>query len=282
MASGELARRWAVAAVGVPLGVWVIMAGGVPLAVALGLIAAGSAHEFYGLSRARGAEPLAKLGIPVAGAFAALPLVLSPEFARGELLWLLGMVLLTCSAVGAVFWRGPEGRPLEALSVTVAGALYTGGGLSFAGFLRGAPASEGAALVVFPLLVTWVGDTFAYFGGRYFGKHKLAPKVSPKKTVEGALSGLVGSALSGGIFAALVLSTSEALPIPVGVACVMAVLLGAVGQVGDLAESVLKREAGVKDSGTLLPGHGGLLDRFDAIFFTLPAAYVLMGLWGLT
>ena len=269
----------AVAAVGIPVGVWVILAGGAPLAVALGLIAAGSAHEFYGLARARGSEPLGTVGVPVSGAFAALPLILAAEAPRAEVLWGLGMALLIVSAVVAVFRRGAEGRPLEAMSVTVAGALYTGGALSFAGFLRGAPSSEGAALVVFPLLVTWVGDTFAYFGGRFFGKHKLAPKVSPKKTVEGAIAGLVGSGASGAVFSALVLSQSESMPIPIVVATVMAVIMGAVGQMGDLAESVLKREAGVKDSGTILPGHGGLLDRFDAIFFTLPLAYFLIALW---
>jgi len=279
MAGGDLGRRVAVAAVGVPVGVWVVLSGGVPLAIALGLIAAGSAHEFYGLARAKGSEPLGWVGVPVSGALAALPLVLSPDAPRAELLWGLGIALLIVSAIAAVFRRGADGRPLEVMSVTVTGALYTGGALSFAGFLRGAPGSEGAALVVFPLLVTWIGDTFAYFGGRFFGKHKLAPKVSPKKTVEGAISGLVGSGLSGAVFSALVLSQSESLPIPIGVATLMAVVMGAVGQMGDLAESVLKREAGVKDSGTILPGHGGLLDRFDAIFFTLPLAYFLISLW---
>ncbi|MEZ4414194.1 MAG: phosphatidate cytidylyltransferase [Gemmatimonadota bacterium] len=283
-AAGDLARRVAVAAVGVPFGIWVIALGGWPLGLVLGAVAVGSAHEFFGLARARGAAPFAGPGMLAAGLLAATPLLYSGSAERLLLPIWSGVVLLFLGVAGAaVFLRGVEGRPFEAITSTLTGVVYTGGTLSFAGLLRGLAGGEplaGAALLIFPLLVTWIGDTFAYFGGRAWGRHKLAPKVSPKKTVEGALAGLAGSAAAGGLFAGFALQRWEP-AVSVGAAILIAVVLGAVGQIGDLAESVLKREAGVKDSGTLLPGHGGLLDRFDAIFFTVPVAYGLFRLWGL-
>ncbi|MCA9736694.1 MAG: phosphatidate cytidylyltransferase [Gemmatimonadetes bacterium] len=278
--SGDLARRVAVAAVGIPFGVWVIYLGGWPLGAVIGAIAAGSAHEFYGLARARGAVPLVGLGVAAAGGIAAAPFLVPVDVVALPL-WTLAVLLVPLVAAFAVFIRGVEGRPLEVLSVTVTGVLYTGGALSFAGLLRTTPGTSelgGALLLVFPLLVTWIGDTFAYFGGRAWGRRKLAPRVSPKKTVEGALAGLVGSALAGGLFTALALEPAG-IGLSIAPGAVLAALLGAVGQVGDLAESVLKREAGVKDSGALLPGHGGLLDRFDAIFFTVPVFWVLFRVW---
>ncbi len=187
--------------------------------------------------------------------------------------------------------RGVEGKPLFAASVTVFGAAFTGWTLVHALFLRhefaaaldstptGAPAFlsstawVGAALVIFAVGVTWINDTSAYFAGRAWGRRKLMPRVSPGKTVVGAVAGIVGAVVAGAAYAGFVLGGWYGLPIgPVGGA-IGAALIAVVAQVGDLAESVIKREAGVKDSGHLLPGHGGILDRFDALFFTLPAAY---------
>ena len=111
----------------------------------------------------------------------------------------------------------------------------------------------------------WLGDTSAYFAGKAFGRHKLHPKVSPNKTWEGAIGGLVGSALGGWLLAVIL-----KLPIETAPALAFAGIGGAIGQVGDLAESLVKRACGVKDSGALLPGHGGLLDRIDGLIFALP------------
>ncbi|MFO0751516.1 MAG: phosphatidate cytidylyltransferase [Myxococcota bacterium] len=111
----------------------------------------------------------------------------------------------------------------------------------------------------------WIGDTAAYFTGRAFGRHKLHPKVSPNKTIEGAIGGLVGSALGG--FAMVKILD---LPLALAPALLYSVAGGAIAQMGDLAESLIKRSCGVKDSGTLLPGHGGLLDRIDALIVALP------------
>ena len=121
--------------------------------------------------------------------------------------------------------------------------------------------------------MTWINDTFAYFGGRKFGKHKLIPRISPGKTREGTLSGLAGSILTSYLYGHFVFEQWLGLPFGIIAGVVGGLLICVGATVGDLAESLLKREAGVKDSGSLLPGHGGVLDRFDALYFTLPIAY---------
>ena len=180
------------------------------------------------------------------------------------------------------------------MAVTLFGALLTGGTLAYALFLRGLPvpvllATEsgevagasalaprpwaGAALVFFPLALTWLNDTGAYFAGRVWGRRKLIPAVSPGKTVVGAIAGLLVSVVGGAAYAAGIFDAWLHVPFPVVAGALGGAVVSVVAQVGDLAESLLKREAGVKDSGGLLPGHGGLLDRCDALFFTVPVAY---------
>ena len=125
--------------------------------------------------------------------------------------------------------------------------------------------------LIYVMSTVWAGDTLAYFAGRAFGKHPLHPAVSPKKTIEGAVGGLVGSA-AGGVGTVLVLD----LPMGIGPTLGLALLAGLVAQIGDLAESVLKRSSGVKDSGAILPGHGGMLDRIDGVLFALPVCAVAL------
>ncbi|HUP04811.1 MAG TPA: phosphatidate cytidylyltransferase [Bryobacteraceae bacterium] len=123
--------------------------------------------------------------------------------------------------------------------------------------------------LMFALLVNWVGDGGAYYAGRAFGKHKMAPRVSPQKSWEGAAASMISSMAIAGFY----LAHFTGLDIPR--ALVFAAAANAAGQIGDLAESAIKRGAGVKDSGTLLPGHGGFLDRVDSTLFALPAVYAL-------
>lgn len=284
--AGELSRRVAVAAVGIPFGIWVIYLGGWVLAGVLGLVAALCAREFYLLAGARGVRPLSLPGVAVAAALVVLA-ALRPTFS-GLAPWAFGLlVLLTLVSLAATIWtRWPGGGPLDAVSSTVAGALYTGGALAFALLIRSLPEVGvvspvpspwvGAALLIFPLLVTWIGDSCAYFVGSTWGRRKLMPRVSPGKTVEGGVAGLVGAMAAGGIYAALVLADQPAYAVPALLGVGMGLVIGVAAQVGDLAESVLKREAGKKDSGELLPGHGGALDRFDALFFTVPLTYVML------
>lgn len=135
------------------------------------------------------------------------------------------------------------------------------------------PHPRGLAWLLTVILVTWLSDTGAYLTGRAFGKHPLIPRISPKKTVEGLAGGLTASALTGAIAVAIFgLQVHWAWGLLIGAA------IGAVGVVGDLAESLMKRQAGIKDSGTLIPGHGGMLDRLDALLFTWVAGLLLASL----
>lgn len=283
--SPELRSRVLVAVVGLPLGCAAAYRGGWLLAGIVAALAAVAAHEFYTLASAKSAQPLGWFGIPAA-AVLVLTAQHDPVFAEwgGRALALL-MVLGLLTSAAVVFNRRIEDGPLLSASATVSGALYTGGTLSFAVLLRNLPESpgasfpaepwEGAVLLMFPLWVTWAGDTAAYFAGRKLGRVRLAPRISPGKTVEGGVAGLAGAVVAGFV-AGFLLDGYRNFPVTPLAGAAVGLALGVAGQVGDLAISVLKREAGVKDSGRLLRGHGGALDRFDGLFFTVPLAYALL------
>ena len=152
---------------------------------------------------------------------------------------------------------------------TVLGVTYVGGLFSYASLLRRGP--DGRELVYFLALTTWVGDIGAYYVGSRLGRRPLAPRVSPKKTVEGALGGIVATIL------VAALGSSWIWPrLPLATASWVGGVLAVVGMLGDLSESAVKRAAGVKDSGTLIPGHGGALDRLDSVIFGAPVLYGLV------
>ena len=145
--------------------------------------------------------------------------------------------------------------------------------------ISGKPAAFGVPaghhLLMFGLMVNWIGDTGAYYVGKNFGRHKMAPAVSPGKTWEGAMA----SAITGVVFGLIYLPLAIRSISPI-VAGLLSLAANAAGQVGDLAESAVKRGAGVKDSGSLLPGHGGMMDRVDSSMFALPVVYALSTLLG--
>jgi phosphatidate cytidylyltransferase len=134
------------------------------------------------------------------------------------------------------------------------------------------------ALLLFPVLVTWISDVCAYAIGHLFGRRKLAPAISPGKTVEGAVVAVAGAAVAGAPLA-IVLREQFVIGIQPWPGAAAGALFSVVEQLGDLSKSVVKREAGVKDSGRLFPGHGGIVDRLDSLFFTLPVAYLLFRVW---
>ena len=125
--------------------------------------------------------------------------------------------------------------------------------------------------LLFALALSWVGDTAAYYVGKSFGRHSLAPRVSPKKTWEGSAASVAGSVVFGWLFLRVFLPQ-----VPAWHAMTLAAAANAAGQAGDLAESAIKRGAGVKDSGSILPGHGGLLDRVDSTLFAMPVVYLYL------
>ncbi len=283
MAVSDLGRRLGVAAVGIPLGLAVTWGGSWVVAVVLAGVAALGAAEVCRIAEAGGWRPFRWLAVP-----ASALLVLSAAWSGGWEGWsawfaAVLLVLFLGGLAAAVFLRGPSGAPLPSVATSVAAPLYVGATLAFAVHLRSLPATgggamgwEGALVLVFPLVVTWLGDSGAYFAGHRWGRRKLIPSVSPGKTVEGGVGGLTASIAGSVLFATFLLGPVSGLEMSPAAAALLGLLLGAVAQTADLAESLLKREAGVKDSGTLLPGHGGVLDRFDAVFFTLPVTYALL------
>jgi len=262
--------------------------GGVVLAGLLALVAGLGARELSALAGQHGVRPHRLFASASA---AAIPLLvwrgvtdpggagLSADLFYGAALWLLAVLLLT-------LWRRQAAhRPLAAAAVTVLAPLYAGGLLAFALVLRhgtghGLQSWPGLALVFFPLATTWVCDSLAMEVGRRVGGPRLAPDVSPGKTWSGAIGGFVG-ALAGALAYNHFLLAALGLAVTPWQALLVGGVAGVVGQLGDLAESLLKREAGVKDSGRLLPGHGGVLDRLDSLYFVLPATAVLYRAFGL-
>ena len=174
-------------------------------------------------------------------------------------LFVLGIAALTLAT------RRPLVEALPAAGISASGLILVAFPLSYTIRLH-ATGRRGPVLLLFVLVLTWVGDSAAYFVGRSFGKYKLAPHLSPKKTWEGTVASFLGSLIVGLIFAQLM-----ALPFPHMLG--MAAVGNVAGQMGDLLESAYKRSAGIKDSGSLLPGHGGVLDRIDALILAIPVVW---------
>jgi CDP-diglyceride synthetase len=285
---GNLVRRVGFAAVAIPLALLVVWYGGLPLTLLLAAAGALGARELFDLAERRQVRPARGVGVasaavvaPVVYAALAVPGVhaaVTSAWPYAAALWLIGVLAWTLAA------RPPAERPLEAAAVTVLGVLYTAGLPAFllavrhGGFERRSWA--GTWLVFFPLVVTWVVDTAAMFGGRAIGGAKLAPTVSPGKTRSGSVAGIIGGLVVAPLFGALVFAR-VGLAIPLWQLVAMAAVLGIVGQIGDLVESLFKREAGVKDSSHLIPGHGGVLDRLDSLYFVVPVAAVMYRLFGI-
>ncbi len=291
MKRSEILTRTAVAAVGIPLAVLLLLEGGWALTLSIAAIGCLVTWEFFLLGRAAGFEAFFLLGALGSGGWILLAGGLGTFSASAP--WILALLLAVflVAATLAIQLRWPGGRPLSSVSLTVLGVVVGGGCLSFAPLVRHLPLSFGSAVpwgltegflfLAFPLTVTWAGDSAAYFGGSLFGKTKLLPSVSPGKTVVGSVAEFVVGLLIGAWFGGYWMELHPHGLVSVLLGAVMGVILAGGAQVGDLAESVLKREVGVKDSGTILPGHGGFLDRFDALIFNLPLAYLLFQLVGL-
>lgn len=285
----ELGKRVAVAVVGIPTVLALAWLGGWFIAVPLAAIAGWAAHECYRFAHQKQIEPVEGIGVPVAAALVLIP-AWQTSFADAAP-WMLAMLgfATTGTMLAVMFRRGPDRNPLSAASITVVSAVYVGLALSFAPLLHGLPGRLGWAptddplagllVVMLPLVTTWVGDAAAFFAGSAWGRNrkKLAPSISPNKSWVGFWAGLGGAALAAGLW---FLGVSSRLPgMDLGGIALVSLAgsaLGLAAVLGDLVESLLKREAGVKDSGTFFPGHGGVMDRIDSLIFTIPLAYVLL------
>jgi phosphatidate cytidylyltransferase len=243
-----------------PLALGCIWIGGAAFGGLVALIAAGLSYEWLGLCGRRASPPAVLL-------FAALPLAVVLT-ALGDMTSAFG--LLTVATIGGVVID----RGLSLTRPIAFGIPYFGVGVVALVWLR-QPSGSGGVNVIVLLLVVWASDIGAYVAGRAIGGPRLAPSVSPGKTWSGAVGGLVAAG-SVGAAASAILRNGPVSWRPV----MFAILIGVISQAGDLFESQLKRHFGVKDSGTLIPGHGGLLDRLDALLTAVPAAALLVLILG--
>jgi phosphatidate cytidylyltransferase len=231
------------------------------LAVLLGL------YEFYAL-----AAKLEIIAQNFLGYVAGLAIVACFTFNRVELIAAVASGLVVASLLIAVFHAGDMSKSLATVAVTVLGVVYIA---LLAGALVGVrmiadtqtPKLAAKLLTAFFAMVMMT-DTGAYYTGRALGRHKLAPRVSPGKTIEGSVGGFIASALAGVACREIFFPEISLLHV-----ITLGVIIGVIGPVGDLAESMLKRGAGVKDSGRVFPGHGGMLDRIDSLLFCAPVIY---------
>jgi len=259
----NLARRVATALVALPALLAALLLGPPWLAVALVALAlALGLREFSSLLRARGIRPMPHVGFPLA---AALFLdVVSPGWLGVPFAPLGALLLLTFT-----LWRGADFESVSAAAATLLGAVYLGAlGGTIAALRVLDPVAEGAWRMVLLLGILVFSDSFAFFVGHAVGRRRLLPVISPGKSVEGAIGGLVG-----GVLGAFVVRHLGLPDLPALHTAGLGLAVAAMGIVGDLDESLLKRWAGVKDSGTLFPGHGGMLDRLDSLLFGAPVLY---------
>lgn len=291
----NLAQRVIVAIVAIPVICYIIIFKPFGLLGLTLIVALLAVHEFYSLAKTKGFVPQTVLGM----IFTALIVI---SFAHVQLLHVVvflhlhvSIATLTIYFLPLVMIAGIIGiftselfkgfpNPLVQVSITIAGAAYIGFGLgAFFGIreifydLNGS-STNSAFFLIMLLASIWICDSAAYFIGRAFGKHKIAKLISPNKSWEGGIAGLI-AAIAAWLIARSYIGGFEQVSLSTAIA--MGIIAGAFGQIGDFAESMLKRDAGVKDSSTLIPGHGGVLDRIDSILFVAPLVYLYLQIFGI-
>jgi phosphatidate cytidylyltransferase len=286
--ASNLQLRLLTAAVLIPAVLYVIFKGGYWVLVTIEIITILGLSEFYELIEAKGAHPLRTFGI-IAGA--SLPVV---AFLGSEYHTTILMSAVLLGVMVAQLGKARISEALASISGTFFGVFYVGWLLSHAIVLRdfrrvvqgqwgdsaaaGILPDVGIFYLLFTVAIVIAGDAAAYFAGRAYGRHKLAPKISPAKTIEGALGAVVAGVAVGFACKAVFELLIPGITAQLGwVVCgVLAALLSVIGIIGDLVESLLKRDAEVKDTGMLLPGTGGILDRVDSSLLAIPVMYYLM------
>ena len=266
--SGGLVPRVLAAAVFLPCLFLITRRGDLQFLFLVTLIVLTGILEFYSLMDAKGFRPARWIGLGCG-----LALVWYAYFRAGQYAnFLLAITLLLTMTVELV--RGSIEQAVTRISSTILGVVYVGWLGSHFVLLRELPRQAGldyqlgARFVFLAIVLTWSCDTGAYFVGRTLGRHPLIPRISPRKTVEGAIGGVV-FALAAAVVAQRTFAGYLQLPVALG----LALLASLAGIAGDLVESLMKRDSNVKDSARLIPGHGGTLDRFDSLFFSLPLIY---------
>jgi phosphatidate cytidylyltransferase len=293
----NLTQRLLTAIVALPFVIYLLILGGIPFTLLVATAALVGLYEFYAMMEARGFKPMKTTGYVLGVAF-----VMVAHFGDEYFL----AITVTFSALIPMviqLMKRDVRTSIIGMSVTIFGMLYVAWLLAHAilvrnlgvelveryggqliglrGMVDAAVQQEAAFTIgVFYIFLvfacTFLNDTGAYFAGRFFGKHKLAPIVSPKKTWEGAVGGVIW-AVAGACIITFIFNTwipgGHFLQLSYGAAALLGFVIGVVGDIGDLVESLIKRDADIKDSGWIIPGHGGILDRADALLFTFPVTY---------
>ena len=236
----------------------VLYFGGPVLMLACVFIAAMAVREFYNGFQAMGIKPCYNIAyVAILALYAIHMFTDEPEW---YMLWFFG-----CVVASLLYLFKIEERKLEDALATITGIFYI---VFFSYHVVLVDQTGEFSLMVWMIVLTAFGtDIMAYFTGVFLGKHKLCPKISPKKTIEGSIGGILGSVILCGIFSWILM------PRLLVHALIIGALGGVISQFGDLTASIFKRKMGIKDYGNLIPGHGGILDRFDSVLFTAPMVY---------
>jgi phosphatidate cytidylyltransferase len=260
-------KRWITSLVALPiLGILIFRGNEAVFATLIGIVSVITLWEFFRIVLT--AEDRAGVTMITWPAFVISPLIIWAAYLKAHE-FILGLICLNLIFSGLLLLIGfkKDRRIVALFSKQILGVVYVSLFLSFLVLIRGS--DSGIAWIAFLLVVIFAGDIAAYYVGSYGGRHKLAPTVSPGKTIEGAFGGLAGNLIVGAALKHFFFPQMSWVP-----AVYFFLSVGIIGQMGDLFESLLKRSAGIKDSGTILPGHGGILDRIDALLFAAPVAYL--------
>jgi len=247
-----------------PVFIFIVVSPNVWYFAALTAVAAVLAElEFFNIAKGCGFSPWKTLGICWTLAFVAV--ALWPRSLQLEVVISGGFLLMILQAI---FTRLELKKAFETIASTMFGAFYIGFFLAYFIALKSQGDERGKDLLLLLTFTVWAGDTAAYFVGSAIGRHKLAPTISPKKSWEGAVANLAASILTAHVARLTFIQRIDGMDV-----LVLGAAISIIGQMGDLFESVLKRGADIKDSGAILPGHGGILDRIDSLIFTAPVLY---------
>jgi phosphatidate cytidylyltransferase len=276
----ELSKRLIVSGIGIPAAIAIIMLGGIYFTIAIAALSSVTLWEFYNIVEKKDCSPKKYFGL----IFNVIFILCSYYFYSNPFFLWIFFVELLIFVLGTLILQLFSTQPnaIMNISATIGGVAYISVFYSCLILLRnfntdftivwGVPVKFNPAFLVISIFASvWSCDSAAFFIGKKFGKHKLMPAISPKKSWEGAIAGFFGSII-GFVLLNLIFSNNMYFIDAV----IIGALIGLFGQIGDLAESQLKRDAGVKDSSALIPGHGGFLDRFDSILFVSPVVLIYL------
>lgn len=250
------------AIVGLPIIIACLFMGGKPITILIFLLSIAGLYEYYNAFKSIRYKPDALIGYLGTITYYLIIVINKNSIVFLPLLLFITLLLLFFDII-------KNDKSIIDIAITILGLVYIPFMFSNILFLQNG--AYGKVLIWLPFLTAWLSDTFAYFAGICFGKNKLCPKISPKKTIEGSLGGILGSTIFSLI--AGIIFNSLGLPIHLFHYAIVGVLCGITGQIGDLFASSIKRFCKIKDFSNILPGHGGILDRFDSILFTAPTVY---------